>query len=246
MFQSQQLALPLPDNDFLIRRSPRAKHLRITISTLGMVEVVVPQRVSPRQVQEFLQQKQSWIEQTRRQVRQQRDVALDHPMPEDIYFPAVGQRWRVCYQSGRQCRVRQQAGSGGKTSQLQLTYVKQSDVSGQLSQWLGAAAKHILVPWLGVVSEQTGLVYNKVTVRRQKTRWGSCSSLKNINLNRCLVFLQPELVRYLMVHELCHTRHMNHSSRFWSLVEKHVPDYRQCDKRINNATFHIPRWALAK
>ena len=246
MFQSQQLALPLQDNDFLIRRSQRAKYLRINITSLGKVEVVVPRRVSPQQVQEFIRQKQSWIDQTRQQIRYQRGGELDCLMPKRIYLPAVDRSWQVCYQAGPNKRLYQLSAEDGHTGQLQVSYTRQGDIAEQLSHWLAGTAKHILVPWLSAVSEETGLNFNRVTVRRQKTRWGSCSSLKNINLNRCLLFLQPELVRYLMVHELCHTRHMNHSHRFWSLVEKYVPDYRHCEKMINNATFQIPGWALAK
>lgn len=243
MIPSQQLALPLYDNDFLIRRSGRAKYLRINITSIGQVEVVVPKRVSPQQVHEFIRQKQSWIEQTRRQIKDQRGGELDSHMPERIYLRAVGQTWQVRYHAGQNKPLRQHL-INSDTGQLRVSYAAQSDIAGRLSQWLSGRARHILIPWLNAVSEETGLRYNKVAVRGQKTRWGSCSSRHNINLNRCLLFLQPELVRYLMVHELCHTRHMNHSRRFWALVEKYVPDYRERERQINNATYQIPGWAL--
>jgi predicted metal-dependent hydrolase len=71
-----------------------------------------------------------------------------------------------------------------------------------------------------------GVDYGRITVRHQKTRWGSCSGKKNLNFN-CLLMLAPERVRdYVVVHELCHLLEMNHSSRFWALVEKRMPDYR--------------------
>lgn len=71
-----------------------------------------------------------------------------------------------------------------------------------------------------------GVGVNRVTVRCQRTRWGSCSAKGNVNLN-CLLMLCPESVRdYVVVHELCHRREMNHSPRFWAEVERVLPDYR--------------------
>ena len=70
-----------------------------------------------------------------------------------------------------------------------------------------------------------GLTYGRITIRRQKTRWGSCSVKGNLNFN-CLLMLCPEEVRnYVVIHELCHRLEMNHSSRFWAEVAKHCPDY---------------------
>jgi predicted metal-dependent hydrolase len=67
--------------------------------------------------------------------------------------------------------------------------------------------------------------YNRVTIRNTRSRWGSCSSKKNLNFNYRILFLPPELQDYLIVHELCHLQEMNHAPQFWSLVAQQVPDY---------------------
>ena len=72
----------------------------------------------------------------------------------------------------------------------------------------------------------------KVTIRNQKTRWGSCSSKGNVNFNYLLYYLPEELLDYVVVHELAHRRHMNHSQRLWEEVEKYCPDYRNCRKKL--------------
>lgn len=75
-----------------------------------------------------------------------------------------------------------------------------------------------------------GLSCNKITVRDQKTRWGSCSSKGNLNLNYRLAYMPPEILDYVVVHELAHLRHMDHSREFWALVETYLPDYKECRK----------------
>ena len=73
-----------------------------------------------------------------------------------------------------------------------------------------------------------GVEYGRITIRCQKTRWGSCSGKKNLNFN-CLLMLTPENVRdYVVIHELCHLLEMNHSKRFWALVERMMPDHKAC------------------
>jgi predicted metal-dependent hydrolase len=70
--------------------------------------------------------------------------------------------------------------------------------------------------------------YNRVAIRNTRSRWGSCSSKKNLNFNYRIIFLSPELQDYLIVHELCHLQEMNHAQVFWDLVAEQIPEYKQC------------------
>ncbi len=81
----------------------------------------------------------------------------------------------------------------------------------RLRQWLSDLAYDELGAQLNRSSRELGLSFSRIQIRRQRTRWGSCSATGTISLNVCLMFLEPAVVRYLYVHELCHTRHMNHS-----------------------------------
>jgi len=79
------------------------------------------------------------------------------------------------------------------------------------------------------------LQYNRVAIRNTRSRWGSCSSKKNLNFNYRILFLEPELQDYLIVHELCHLQEMNHAPQFWALVAEQIPDYKTCVRGLRAA-----------
>ena len=95
-------------------------------------------------------------------------------------------------------------------------------------------ARKILCRIIGELAQLHNFVYNRVSIRKQKTRWGSCSTKNNINLNANLLHLPPELMDYVLLHELVHTRVKNHSKDFWDELETVVPNARQMDRRLKD------------
>lgn len=95
-----------------------------------------------------------------------------------------------------------------------------------------AFSKKFLVQRTFEIANEIHLIPNQVRVKVQRSKWGSCSSEKNINLNWRLIFLEPTIIDYVIIHELCHLKHMNHSSLFWDLVETYCPDYKICEKGL--------------
>lgn len=86
-----------------------------------------------------------------------------------------------------------------------------------------------------------GCNLRKVFIKNHRSRWGSCSSKGNLNFNYRLLFLPPQLADYIVVHELCHLRHMNHSKKFWELVAVAMPDHKELRKELRTLTMQIMR-----
>jgi predicted metal-dependent hydrolase len=108
-----------------------------------------------------------------------------------------------------------------------------------LREGLKLLAKKILPERTYKLAQATGSSINRVYVKGQKTRWGSCSSKTNINLNWHLIFLEEALIDYVIIHELMHLREMNHSPKFWSWVQHYYPNYKQAEKRIRQQEWMI-------
>ena len=230
-----------------IRESHRARRMRVQVSVSGDVDVVVPVGYSPQRIAQFLVQKQGWIAQTQgrmAQQRQRRSPEVTQAQPSYIFLRAINQSWQVTYCPTAQETVALYASPG----RLQLKGAVQQVALCQrsLQGWVRHVAKQRLVRWLERASREVGLPYTGVTIRRQKTRWGSCSSRKAINLNDKLLFLPPEMTRYVLVHELCHTVHLNHSHDFWALVAQWEPDYKALDQSLRQGWQYVPDWLTAQ
>ncbi len=163
-------------------------------------------------------------------------------LPAQIYLPALEERWKVTYRKTGSRSVQARCNSNGL-----LTVTGDIDNSRKVAQglrrWLIRKARDRLVRWLDELSVSSGLPYGTVAVRGQRTRWASCSSKGNINLNYRLFFLSPEVVRYILNHELCHTVHPDHSRRFWSKVASLEPDYKNLNVLAKRGMEEVPDWA---
>jgi hypothetical protein len=225
---------------FSVRESSRARRLSIRVFPRGRVEVVVPKRTRPQDVREFVAAHRDWIDKARA------SFAADHEpepfaLPERILLDAIDGEFAVNYApspNASSVSYRQTGNSvqlSGRTTEASLCVAA-------LKRWLTSVAKREYLPRLTALSTLTGSSYKKLHVRGQRTCWGSHSSTGTISLNYCLLFLRPEQLRYVMIHELCHARHMNHSRRFWDLVSRFEPDYRELDKGLNGSWKQIPTW----
>ncbi len=250
---------------YKVRESSRAKRVSIKISVEGEVEVVVPPRFKRSKLPEILKKRQGWIEKTRARLLSDRVHTSEDwqvEKPDTILL-----RWRSNEIDDNHQNAYQQDDAietwsvgydlmpGDKTICIpgpphHITLKGNTDYlpacQAVLRNWLAYQAKRELAPWLRQLGLDLGLPCRNVSVRGQKTCWASCSVRKDISLNFKLLFLPRPLVHYVLVHELCHTVHMNHSKDFWALVGQKQPDYLWRRKAIKNAWRYVPRWVETK
>ncbi len=224
-----------------IRVSPRAKHVYFRISIQQELQITVPRGYNLDKIPPLIERKRSWIESTKLRVEKYQTEVQPDELPLEIILPAAGEIWRVEYlqKNSRRVTLRQK---GANILSLSGNVESKLACKRQLRRWLVRKAQETLVPWLRAVSVELNLPFTKVSVRLQKSRWGSCSRRKTISVNAKLLFLRPELVRYLFVHELSHLVHMNHSARYWQFVAARESDYKQLDAEMGKAMRTIPRW----
>lgn len=225
---------------FSVRESSRARRLSIKVFPRGRVEVVVPLRTRAAEVRAFVEGHRDWIEKTRA------SFAAEHPpepfaLPDVVRLDGIEQVFPVRYKPEDGATTVNYRGSRGAVV-LSGRIGDENLCVLALKRWLVNLAKREYAPRLRALSGLTGNSYKNMHVRGQRTCWGSHSSSGTISLNYCLMFLDPGHLRYVMIHELCHARHMNHSRRFWRLVGQFEPDYRHLDKDLNSSWKRIPTW----
>lgn len=229
--------------EYTVRESPRAKHVNLKMSVQSGLEIVVPRGYDHKKIPQLLLQKGTWLNRTRQRLNQELShMPAGHfeSLPYVIHLPAIDTHYQIEYEKSvnKTLRLRENNAAltlQGKTEDHELCI-------DLLDTWLRNTARKHLAPWLRRTSHELGLPYNITTIRAQKTRWGSCSSNKTISLNYRLLFLPKVLVHYLFVHELCHTRHMNHSAKYWRLVEEKYSDYRTAEKELKSTSRYLPLW----
>ncbi len=226
------------NDPFAVRVSPRARRLTARVHVGGRVEIVVPVGVSAKTVRDFVQRFTPWID--RKVAAMQCGVEAVDAVPRCIVFGCTEERFDVEFdQAPRRSvvahddRLILRAPDAGAARQL-------------LQTWLKRAAAERLAPRLLQLAQEIDCAVTRVAIRCQRTRWGSCSTRGTVSLNCSLVFLRPEVVRYLFIHELAHTRHMNHSASFWRLVERLEPQYRILDRELLAGWRTVPAWVFQR
>jgi predicted metal-dependent hydrolase len=231
---------PLPERVPLhVRESRRARHLTLRMLPPHTLELVVPRGTRPADVAAFVSEHTPWIESARRELAAQYSAGWGRP--ERVELAAVGQSLAVRYEHEPDarpiCRI---AGDALLVRTRDPAHARAEDL---LRGWLIEQARFHLKPWIMREASAAGLKPASVQIRLQRTRWGSCSSSGSISLNAGVMFVAPRLVRYLMVHELCHMRALNHSRRYWRAVEQLEPDYLALDRELGESWEKIPLWA---
>lgn len=230
------------DIPYTLVRSGRRRTVGITVKPDGTVSVRAPRGVSGDQIDRIVAGKAGWI----RKRLAMNGLHGEHRHPRTFAdgeeFPFLGETYRlerveglkgVAIMGDRLC-----VGTVGLRSRESE---EPRRIAARITRWYRLHAAGIITGRVEHYSAHLGLKPAAVRLKTLKSRWGSCSSRGNLNFNWLLVLAPIHILDYVVVHELCHFVHPDHSSRFWDMVESILPDYRERRKwlRLNGAALHI-------
>ena len=219
----------------IVRSERRKKTIEISLRPNGDVVARAPMRLGKRQIADVVRARAAWIIRKRAEMPPVKREQSDGGLPETLHY------------HGRDVRVEIERAEVGEAAaclrdgafRIRIPRGLDEAVSAEaarraLERWYAERAAVELPPLVEEWQERVaGKRVNAVRIGNQKTRWGSCSSKGNIRLNWRLVMAAPDLAEYVVVHELAHMLVMDHSARFWAVVARHVPDYRERRRRMN-------------
>ncbi len=212
-----------------IRRSTRARRIYLRVKNDGEILLTLPRRCVEKEGFAFLRKNSRWIE--RKLAEPKLNTSLEkHFRRGGKVFLADGSRVVRIIAKAPSGRVSWSLRVAGE---LQLLIDPKVAVESQLVDLLRSLAKELLPPQVQDFAEQAGGTLNRVQIGNQKTRWGSCSGKGTISLNWRLLLLPMELSDYVILHELAHLRHLNHSKAFWEHLENLYTDARCADHELN-------------
>lgn len=193
----------------------------------------------------IVEKKRGWIEAHLRRFAERAAAVVSAPvvtLPDTIDLPGLGEYWCIAYQPRRTRQVGVMINGPGRLT-LYGAVGDEAACREVLRRWLYYRTREELFPWLERLAKEGDFSYRDAVIRGPKTRWASCSSKGRISLSFKLLFLERDWVRYVLMHELCHTQVMDHSPRFWALLSRFEPDCRTTQKMIRQAWRRVPAWA---
>jgi predicted metal-dependent hydrolase len=215
-----------------IRRKPYRRSIGLTLQANGRIRVSAPSTLPLSKIERFLVDHTAWIEANLKKYETLRDSYPKKEYRSGEKFRFLGQELELCYERGAHSRAR---------CRLQKAYLvveipgelwsgfdphaRHPEMADVVSRFYSQQGKKLLAARIDHFSGQMGLAPSSVSFRSQKTRWGSCSSRGRISMNWRLIFAPPEVIDYVVVHELAHLQHYDHSKSFWALVGTQIPDY---------------------
>jgi predicted metal-dependent hydrolase len=219
------------DLDYTIRRSPRARRIRVKVDPYDGVEVVIPQRATKKEAQAAIRELRPWIDKRLDEAK----AARERLTPPAGTVPFLGANLRLHHDPHRS-RIKRVGDD---------LYVPATNTTPALERWYRTQAKREIAPRLDRATAALNKPHTTLAIRSQRTRWGSCSSTGAMSFNWRLMLAPEPVLDYVVWHEACHLVVMDHSKRFWALVERHVPDYREHRSwlRHNGAALVLPEAA---
>lgn len=206
----------------------KRKTISIKITENGEVIISAPLSLSNTRIEEFLKNKAGWIISKLDMVKASANTKSNISEKDNLMLLGESFKLNIYDNEERVIRVTFKHRQLHVYAPINIDGDKDAYIKEALTNWYMKQASLIYRERVEHYSKILKVHYNKITIKEQKTRWGSCSSKGNLNFNWRVIIAPIQIVDYLVVHELCHLVHMNHSKDFWALVESIVPNYKKC------------------
>ncbi|MFP5518784.1 MAG: M48 family metallopeptidase [Bdellovibrionia bacterium] len=229
-----------------VQRKAFRRTLSIHLYPQKPIKVLAPKTTSHKVIQDFLLARKDWIEKNLKKFEELRAQIPQKKFVASEEFLFLGRSYKL-----KPVITLNKKGFVSKTETEILLHIPRNEWSAEvlfneqpqalnlLRSFYEREARRYLTQRIHKLSAETQLKFKKLSFREQRTRWGSCSSSGNISLNWRMIVFKPELIDYILLHELCHLKHLNHSAHFWSLVESFMPNYMEQEKELKKAHFQI-------
>ena len=209
--------------DYQVRISKKAKRPQIAYTSVKGIEVIIPEK-SKIDIDKFIQLNKSWL---LKQIK--KNPKQEFFYPKNIFVKFLQKEYAVSYLSSKgKCSYIERPGS----SIVIVGNITENNFKKTIKLWLFNLARAVLLPCLDSISKDIKIDYRYASIRGQTGIWGSCSANKDISINYKLLFLPKHLSRYVLIHELCHTVYLDHSSKFWQLVSSYDKNYAKNKKEL--------------
>ncbi len=212
--------------EYSVTRSKRTRYVRLTITLGKGLRVSAPLRLPEREIPLFIHEKSAWV-----LGKLDEFSRLERHLPRPSYrhgskIRFLGREYtlQVHIEPRRRTRVRLE----GDHIEVSIPDTWEGErrtelVERIMTAWYGMQARRAIPARVALHASRMNLTYTRITIRRQKSRWGSCSASGSLSFNQTLMQLPVEVIDYVIIHELAHRVHLNHSAAFWSLVEQYCP-----------------------
>lgn len=207
--------------EYKLKKSKKAKHVSLKISPTRGLEVVVPFLLKEYDVEKLLDSKKEWIK---------KNLAKIETIKSKFLF--IGHELIIVEQFNLFNNISVLLNNDKFIiSRPEYIEITKEEI---FYEWLKEQAKVYIPQRVKMLAKKFGFNYNAVKIKDQQTRWGSCSSKKNLSFNYRLMSFNKRAIDYVIIHELCHLKEMNHSKNFWRFVEELMPDYKTHKKMVKN------------
>jgi predicted metal-dependent hydrolase len=210
--------------EYKIKVNSRSKKITLKIKSNGDLIITTPPLVPKFLIKKFVKQNEAWIKEKQ---QQRKEVSPKFIGKNFLYLFGKKYPLKIVETPGpsrvmlKKEEIVLNIHDSGKKIDFDFT-----NPPMVLTRFIKNTAQHYITKKAATMAKKMKLEYKKIGFKAQKTRWGSCSSRKNLNFNWRLAHFKPEIIDYVVIHELAHLEQMNHSRDFWELVEKHHPEYR--------------------